>query len=207
MSQRGVLGSPREARSCIWPCVRRNTRSTPSTRSCSSCYDGARSSIVCSARSSTASSEPPWPHGLAQASCTSPPTPPGSLPPPPRGRRCPLPRHRCLELPPVLHPPPVQGAPAAPQEGAFCLPRCLWASASGAGPGDVLWKTVELIKPWCVCTLWALRWEPVAAPVLPSPQSRCGQRTSLAAGLNGLSDLHLPLGLLGEAFTFWAPRA
>lgn len=47
----GVRRSPR-------PMSRRNTRSTPSIRSCSSCCGGARSSTACSARSSTASSEP-----------------------------------------------------------------------------------------------------------------------------------------------------
>lgn len=68
----GVCRSPR-------PVSRRNTRSTPSIRSCSSCCGGARSSTACSARSSTASSEP-----AAAAATTSPPRAlDGGTPPPP----------------------------------------------------------------------------------------------------------------------------
>lgn len=53
----GVVGCPWGACSCIRPSLCRSTQSTPSTRSCSSCCGGARSSIACSARSCTASSE------------------------------------------------------------------------------------------------------------------------------------------------------
>ena len=52
-----MSGVPWEARPSSDPVSYRNTRSTPSTRSCSSCCGGARSSIACSVRSSTASSE------------------------------------------------------------------------------------------------------------------------------------------------------
>lgn len=70
-----VPGVSSGSRLCIWPCVRRNTQSTPSTRSCSSCCGAARSSTACSARSSTASSEPaPPPHPTAGVS--PPPVPP-----------------------------------------------------------------------------------------------------------------------------------
>lgn len=160
MSQRGALGSPREACSCIWPSVCRNTRSTPSTRSCSSCYGGARSSTACSARSCTASSDAP--PGLLRL-------PPRTLPPPPSP------------------------------------PHCLRASASAAGPGNVLWRIGEIIKPWCVYVVGFVLGSLPPPPVLPSQQSRCGGRTSLAAGRSGASDLQLPLGLLGEALTFRAP--
>lgn len=148
MSRWGVWGSPGETRSCIWPSVHRNTRSTPSTRSCSSCCGAARSSIACSARSSTASSEPSLPRGRPRASCASPTspkrcpsTPPSSTPP---QRCCPLspcPRHGLSRALP-------RGRAAPPTQLPSYLP------ASGR---LLLGSLVKVIKPCYVRTLWALR--------------------------------------------------
>lgn len=182
---RGCSGVPWEACSCIRPCVHRNTRSTPSTRSCSSCCDGARSSIACSARSSTASSEPCCPVDL--------PLPPLR----PTAQMAPA-----SASPPLswtshaLCPSWVEGSPPALVEGAPCPCHLLWVSASGAAPGNVLLEFVEIIKPWCVCMpVGFCAREPVATPTLPSRQSKVWGKDRPWSQTERVSDLHRPLRL------------
>lgn len=92
---RGVLGCPWGTCPCIHPSVCRSTRSTPSTRSCSSCCGGVRSSIACSARSCTASSEqrprlecPGAPRHLLEPPSCPPPCPCREPPQPPDSGLC-----------------------------------------------------------------------------------------------------------------------
>lgn len=131
----GSLGVHRSPR----PMSRRNTRSMPSIRSCSSCCGGARSSTACSARSSTASSEP------AAAAATSPPRAlDGGTPPPPASL-------------------PLESALAA-DPGNVLLEMyrnnkamvCLWISVGlCTGCEDRLWSLADL-GFWPACAPWAL---------------------------------------------------
>lgn len=136
----GSAGSSGWAGGVFWdPCRRpalhppvscRNTRSTPSTRCCSLCCGGVRSSIACSARFSTASNEPSPVRRLAHAaSCVS------------CSRNVAVPSASPWPSPCISHTllcPCTEGSTPTLEEGVSCPVSLPLTSASDAGPGNVL---------------------------------------------------------------------
>lgn len=95
------------------------------------------------------------PRGRPWASCASPTSPERWPSTPPSQHPIPSGAVLCLPAPDMDCPSLCPSGVRPPPNLAASLPLgvCFWA-----GPGQMLWKVVEIIKPWCVRTLWAPRW-------------------------------------------------